>query len=192
MRYTRSSLAEEIYDFPYEEPAKRVKHEPGDSINGNTARKRREKQNEEQQVSALHEIEIKRANKKVKQSLLGCIALVFILASILMCRYASIYEMNYRTDRIVSETELLKAENRRLEAVIQSESNLVNIDSIAQNELGLQKPQPYQTIELTVTPVDQTHLVSSVETESKEKDVVWYEDIFNNIKDFFGFIDYDN
>ncbi|MBQ8828202.1 MAG: hypothetical protein IJZ90_03585 [Clostridia bacterium] len=179
MRYTRGSLAEEIRDLPYSEP--------GDA---RYKRQKVEKKEEKQErVSALYEIEIKRKNKKIKQSLVGCIALVFILATVLMCRYASIYEMNYSTKQINTQLEAVNAENRRLEAIIQSESNIVDIDSVAQNELGLQKPQAYQTVNLSIAPVDQTQMINSIEETDVEEDLVWYKDIFKSVKEFLGFID---
>ncbi|MBQ8165163.1 MAG: hypothetical protein IJZ94_05045 [Clostridia bacterium] len=180
MRYSKDSTAEVIRDYPYAEP--------GDAVVRRNTKEKVERV--EQKTTALYEITVKRQNKKVKQSLICCIALVFVLASILLCRYASIYEMNYRTAQLNSEIEAVNIENNRLEAVISSESNVIDIDSVAQNELGLQKPQPYQTVEINVEPVDEYKLNSSVQSGSSTEDLTWYEDVVQKVKDFFGFVDY--
>lgn len=180
MRYSKDSTAEVIRDYPYAEP--------GDAV---VRRNTKEKEHrEEQKTTALYEITVKRQNKKVKRSLFGAIAVVFVLATVLLCRYASIYEMNYRTAQINAEVEALNIENNRLEALISSESNVIDIDSVAQNELGLQKPQPYQIVEIDVEPVDELKLNSSVQIGNSADDLTWYEELISGFKNFFGFIDY--
>lgn len=180
MRYSKDSTAEVIRDYPYAEP--------GDAV---VRRNTKEKEHrEEQKTTALYEITVKRQNKKVKRSLFGAIAVVFVLATVLLCRYASIYEMNYRTAQINAEVEALNIENNRLEALISSESNVIDIDSVAQNELGLQKPQPYQIVEIDVEPVDELKLNSSVQIGNSADDLTWYEELISGFKKFFGFIDY--
>ena len=180
MRYTNDSTAEDLSRYAYAEP--------GDAVVRRNTKEKVER--EERKTTALYEITVKRQNKKLKQSMICCIALVFVLASVLLCRYASIYEMNYRTAQINSAVDALNIENNRLEAVISSESNVIDIDSVAQNELGLQKPQPYQTVEIKVAPVDEYKLNSSVHSNINTEDTVWYKAVLQNVKDFFGFVDY--
>lgn len=180
MRYTNDSTAEDLYRYAYAEP--------GDAV---VRRNTKEKEHrEEQKTTALYEITVKRQNKKVKRSLFFAIAVVFVLASVLLCRYASIYEMNYRTAQINAEIEALNIENNRLEALISSESSVIDIDSVAQNELGLQKPQPYQIVEIDVEPVDELKLNSNVQNVDSADDLNWYESLIRGVKNFFGFIDY--
>ncbi|MBE7065125.1 MAG: hypothetical protein E7384_04855 [Ruminococcaceae bacterium] len=179
MRYTNDSTAEDLYRYSYAEP--------GDAVRRNTKEK---EQREEQKKTALYEITVKRQNKKVKQSLVAAIAVVFVLASVLLCRYASIYEMHYRTARIDSQIEALNIENNRLEAMISSNSNVVDIDSVAQNELGMQKPQPYQVVSINVEPVDELKMNNNLQLDNASDDLTWYEEIIKGVKDFFGFVDY--
>jgi len=180
MRYTNDSTAEDLSKYAYAEP--------GDAV---VRRNTKEKvHREEQKTTALYEITVKRQNKKIKQSLVAAIAVVFVLASVLLCRYASIYEMHYRTAQINAEVEALNVENGRLEAVISSNSNIVDIDSVAQNELGLQKPQPYQVVEINVEPVDEISVSNGLQLDSASDDLTWYEEIIQGIKNFLGFVDY--
>ena len=181
MRYTNDSTAEDLYRYAHAEPGDAVVRE-------NTKEKRKQ---EEQKTTALYEITVKRQNKKIKQSLIAVIAVVFVLAGVLLCRYASIYEIHYRTMQINSEINALTIENNRLEAVISSNSNVVDIDSVAQNELGMQKPQPYQIVPINVEPVDEIKMTNNLELSSTSDDLTWYEEIIQGIKNFFGFIDYE-
>lgn len=181
MRYTNDSTAEDLSRYAYAEPGDAV-------VRRNT--KEKEKR-EEQKTTALYEITVKRQNKKVKRSLVATIVVVFMLACMLLCRYASIYEMNYRTSQINSEIEALNIENSRLEAVISSNSSVVDIDSVAQNELGLQKPQPYQVVEIDVEPVDEIKVSNNVQLDNSSDDLTWYEEIIKGVKDFFGIVDYE-
>ena len=180
MRYTNDSAAEDLNRYAYAEP--------GDAV---VRRNTKEKEHrEEQKTTALYEITIKRQNKKIKQSLVLTIVVVFALASVLLCRYASIYEMHYRTAQVNAEVEALNIENSRLEAIISSNSNVVDIDSVAQNELGMQKPQPYQVVPINVEPVDEIKVANNLQLSNASDDLTWYEEIFKGIKDFLGFVDY--
>ena len=181
MRYTNDSTAEDIYRYAYAEP--------GDAVVREDTKEKRK--NEEKKTTALYEIAVKRQNKKIKQSLIVAIAIGFILAGILVVRYASIYEIHYRTARIDSQINALTIENSRLEAVISSNSNVVDIDSVAQNELGMQKPQPYQIVPINVEPVDELKMTNNLKLSSTTDDLAWYEEIIQGIKNFFGFIDYE-
>lgn len=63
--------------------------------------------------------------------------------------------------------------------------NLSEISEIAINELGMQKPQSYQIVRVSVLPTDQTEVLNLKFTKDKVQ-TPWYNNLLKDIKTFLG------
>jgi len=91
-----------------------------------------------------------RANRLIKVKMVVGILLLFSLGLIVMYRYALIAEINSKISSKEKQYEELKNENSRLKVAIENETNLSKITQVAQNELGMQKPDKYQIVYIEV------------------------------------------
>jgi len=91
-----------------------------------------------------------RANRLIKVKMVAGILLLFSLGLIVMYRYALIAEINFKISSKEKQYEELKNENSRLKVAIENETNLSKITQVAQNELGMQKPDKYQIVYIEV------------------------------------------
>ena len=91
-----------------------------------------------------------RANRLIKVKMVVGILLLFSLGLIVMYRYALIAEINFKISSKEKQYEELKNENSRLKVAIENETNLSKITQVAQNELGMQKPDKYQIVYIDV------------------------------------------
>jgi len=91
-----------------------------------------------------------RANRLIKVKMVVGILLLFSLGLIVMYRYALIAEINFKISSKEKQYEELKNENSRLKVAIENETNLSKITQVAQNELGMQKPDKYQIVYIEV------------------------------------------
>lgn len=132
----------------------------------------------------LKEIKIKRHNRRIKFGLVAKTIVVFIIGLLILYRYASITEINYKVNSKMKEYNNLKNENDRLSVDIAKSVNLQEIRRIAEERLEMQKPGSYQIIHISVPPVDQTEL-QNIEIKTNNE-MPWYDKIFKNIKQFFG------
>ena len=91
-----------------------------------------------------------RANRLIKVKMVAGILLLFSLGLIVMYRYALIAEINFKISSKERQYEELRNENSRLKVAIENETNLSKITQVAQNELGMQKPDKYQIVYIEV------------------------------------------
>ena len=136
----------------------------------------------------LTEIRNKRARKKVKNGILVKVSLLVALGLFVALRYASITELNYRNQSLQKEYDDTLSRVQQQQVEIDSQMSIADIAQIAQDRLGMQKPQPYQIVEIETETIDQTELVSPEYTQDTTK-VAWYARIWNHILTFFGFVE---
>ncbi|HOJ10800.1 MAG TPA: cell division protein FtsL [Clostridiales bacterium] len=97
-----------------------------------------------------------KANNAIKLKMVASILLAFLIGFAVMYRYALIADMNYKISNMERQYEKLKNENSRLKVAIENETNLSRISEIAQNELGMQKPDKYQIVHIRVPKTSYT------------------------------------
>ena len=136
----------------------------------------------------LTEIRNKRERKKVKNGILVKVSFLVALCLFVALRYASITELNYRNQTLQKEYEDTLNRVQQQQVEIDSQMSIADIAQIAQDRLGMQKPQPYQIVEIETETIDQTELVSPEYTKDTVK-VSWYERMWNHILMFFGFVE---
>lgn len=140
-----------------------------------------------QENVVLTEIRLKRARKKVKSGILVKVSCVIALGLFVALRYASITEINYRNQQLQEEYDTLLAAVEQQQVSIESQMSIAEIAQIAQDKLGMQKPQPYQIVEIETEAIDQTELVSPEYTQEAVSGP-WYETAWNKVLEFFGLI----
>ncbi len=136
----------------------------------------------------LKEIRLKQARKKVKSGILIKVSCLIAFGLFVALRYASITEINYRNQQLEGEYQMLQAQVEQQQVSIDSQMSVAEIAQIAQDKLGMQKPQPYQIVQIETEAVDQTELVSPDYTQETET-VPWYQRAWNSVLEFLGFID---
>ncbi|MBP3392641.1 MAG: hypothetical protein J6L76_07635 [Clostridia bacterium] len=134
----------------------------------------------------LTEIRNNRARRKMKNGILVKISLLIVLGLCVALRYASITELNYRNQALQKTYEDKVARVQQQQVNMDSQMSIAEIAQIAQDRLGMQKPQPYQIVEIQTETIDQTEMVSPEYTKDTAK-IPWYEKIWNHVLSFFGF-----
>lgn len=139
------------------------------------------------QNSVIKEIIIKRHNRRIKFGLTSKTFIVFLIGLLILFRYASITEINYKVNETTQKYNDLKNQNDRLGVDIAKSVNLQEIRRISEEKLGMQKPGSYQIIHISVPPIDQTELQNN-DIRVMNGDKSWHEKFLNGIKQFFGII----
>ncbi len=89
----------------------------------------------------------KRKIQYVSVSLVAC-CLIFGLLSLLVFRYATIFEINYNIQGLEREIHLLELEKEDLYAQMDSTVVLKNVEMVAIHDLGMQYPKAEQIVYL--------------------------------------------
>ena len=115
------------------------------------------------------------------------VSLLIALGLFVALRYASITEINYRNQQLQQEYDTLLAAVEQQQVSIDSQMSISEIAQIAQDKLGMQKPQPYQIVEIETEIVDQTEVVAPEYTQETDHQP-WYESAWESVLAFFGFV----
>ena len=126
-----------------------------------------------------------RANRLIKVKMVVGILLLFSLGLIVMYRYALIAEINFKISSKEKQYEELKNENSRLKVAIENETNLSKITQVAQNELGMQKPDKYQIVYIEVPKTSFT-VTSEQYKDNAGKASTFLAELVNKIEMFLN------
>ncbi len=119
----------------------------------------------------LKEKRKRRSNNKVKFKIIFNIFLAFSLGIIIILRYAMITEMSYNINMKTKELNNIVNENSRLRVEIENNMNLAKVKEIAENKLGMQKPDKYQIVYLNI-PKGDFSVVSERYKEASAEDKI--------------------
>lgn len=108
-----------------------------------------------------------KTNNKAKLKVLCNIFVVFVLIFLVIFRYAMITELNYNIDKSLKEYNTIKNENSILRVNIEKETDLYKIKEIAENKLGMHKPDKFQIVYVNV-PKNDFSVVSEEYSGSKK------------------------
>lgn len=95
-----------------------------------------------------------KTNNKFKLKLLCSILVVFSLVFLLVYRYAVITELSYNIDKTSQNLSKIQNENSILEVDIENATDLNKIQELAENKLGMHKPDKYQVVYVNVPKSD--------------------------------------
>jgi len=110
-----------------------------------------------------------KANILIKVKMVASILLLFLFGLTIMYRYALIADLNYEISNKERQYENLRNENSRIKVAIENETNLTRIMEIAQNNLGMQKPDKYQILHIRVPKTNYT-VTSAQYKDTKAKE----------------------
>lgn len=102
-----------------------------------------------------------RSNNKVKFRAVCTVLFVFTLGIIVIYRYALLTELNYNIGKQTRIYNDIKNGNIQLKAEIQNGMDLNKVREIAENKLGMQKPDKYQIVYIRVPKTDVTKVAEA-------------------------------
>jgi cell division protein FtsL len=97
-----------------------------------------------------------KSNYKVQVKTVLCVVAIFAASLVLMYRYAVITDLNYRINDTYKKYNDLRNENSRLSVEIGKDMSLSKVKEVAENRLGMQKPNKYQIVHVRVPKKDVT------------------------------------
>lgn len=121
-------------------------------VHGTAARKLEYDVYEENQV--LRAKKKQKSNNRAKLNLVLSIFVVFILVFLVIYRYAMITELTYNIDKSEKQYSEIKNENSILKVNIEKGTDLNKVRQIAEDKLGMHKPDKYQVIYVIVPKSD--------------------------------------
>lgn len=95
-----------------------------------------------------------KSNNRAKFNLVLSIFVVFILVFLVIYRYALITELNYDINESLKSYSEIKNENSILKVDIEKDTDLSKIRQIAEDKLGMHKPDKFQVIYVNVPKSD--------------------------------------
>jgi len=95
-------------------------------------------------------------NKTVKLKAVIMLLIVFAAAFVIMARYASILDLNYKISKLEREYNALVSENSRLEIKLEKMTDLDEIRLIAQEKLNMVTPIKSQKVYVKIPKNDCT------------------------------------
>lgn len=121
-------------------------------VHGTAARKLEYDVYEENKV--LKAKRTRKSNNRAKFNLILSIFVVFILIFLVIYRYALITELNYNIDKSIKNYSEIKNENSILKVDIEKDTDLSRIRQIAEDKLGMHKPDKFQMVYVNVPKND--------------------------------------
>lgn len=119
----------------------------------------------------------------VKFKAVCCLMAIFALGSFVMYRYATITQMNYTLTKQTKVYNSLVNENAILNVQIEQAMDLQNVRNVAENTLGMQKPEKYQINYVSVSKNDYTKVATEYAGEKYSSSIVaWFQNILGLIK----------
>ncbi|MBN2853536.1 MAG: cell division protein FtsL [Clostridia bacterium] len=125
---------------------------------------------------------------KTRRHIIMWVAVVFIAFFCIIARYSYITQLNYDVAKLEKTLSDQTAKNSALQMELDKIMNLPQVRYIAESQLGMQKPDTYQTVYIEVPRCDEVK-VKEQPKSFYEKLLVTIEDIrvsLINIKSIFG------
>ena len=132
--------------------------------------------------TVLKSKKIARSNAKVKTKIVFIIFMIFSMCGIIMFRYAQISQLNYQSNQLTKQYTELQNENSNAALEINNAMSLSKIIDVAENKLGMHKPNKSQIIYVEVPTKDVTILAS----KEKSKIAETFENIGDGVKNFLN------
>ncbi len=107
--------------------------------------------------------------KRLPVKLIGNVLLACVAALLILFRYSAIVERDHQLEILKEERNAIVDENKRLQVEIDSALNLENVERIAMTELGMSKPEKYQTIYVNIQGDDYIEVAEEIEETAEGK-----------------------
>jgi len=120
-----------------------------------------------EQNKVLKEKKRQKRNAKAKIKAVCLLLCIFGACFLVIYRYALITEMNYKLDKSIKSYNSIRDENAQLRVEIDRATDLNRIKEIAQQKLGMQRPDKYQIVYVNVPKNDYTEVVTEVKKEER-------------------------
>lgn len=112
-----------------------------------------------------------------------CLITIFAFGSLVMYRYATITQMNYSLTKQTKAYNDLVKENSLINVQIGQAMDLQKVRSVAENTLGMQKPEKYQINYVSVSKDNFTKVASAYSDEKYSNSLMaWFQNILGLIK----------
>jgi cell division protein FtsL len=154
-------------------------------IQGTAARKLEYDVYEENKV--LCEKKKQRVSNKLKIKVVFAFIILFTLSGLIMYRYALITDMSYKIDAKMNEYTEMKNENTRLKVKIASKLDIQRIQKIAEENLGMQKPDKCQYTNVKIPRSDFTTASNEINGEGKDNKSI-FDTLISRVDKFTRFL----
>lgn len=104
--------------------------------------------------------------RKVPSKLIRNVLIACAVALVILFRYSAIVEQNHQLDLLKEERNEIVDENKRIQVEIDSALNLENVERIAMTELGMGKPETYQTVYVNIQGDDYVEMAEEIEEKT--------------------------
>ena len=113
---------------------------------------------------------VQHTNKLQKGSLrlISNVLLLCVVAFAVLFRYSAIVERDHQLETLKEEYNAIADENKRLQVEIDSALNLNNVEQIAMSQLGMAKPEKYQTVYVNIKGDDYVEMEEEAEEAPSE------------------------
>lgn len=128
-----------------------------------------------------------RAAKRANAFSIAAAFVVVLFGIIAIVRFSSIFELRKQTQLLEKDTAAMTKTLATEQAYYDAELRAADADKIAE-KLGMQKPQRYQIVNVSIPAADTTEMHSLL-YETAQPETAWYEKLMESIKTFFGKID---
>ena len=162
-------------------PEREIKKQPKPSVEIYTAPQRIE------DTFTAREIKEVRTAKRAQMVSIAVAVVVVLFGIIAISRFSAIFEISKQTQSLEKITAALTKTLATEQAYYDGELRAADADKIA-SALGMQKPQRYQIVNVTIPPADTTE-IHSLLYEAEQPEPAWYEKLVEDVKAFFGKID---
>lgn len=119
-------------------------------------------------------------NNRVKLKTVLSILLVFAAGLLLMYRFGTVMQMNYKIAEFEKEYNRIRSENSQIKVQIENETDLTSIKEIAEKRLGMQKPDKSQYVYIRVPRNDYT-IVSNIKADQEAEDGGIFAGVFDKL-----------
>lgn len=120
-----------------------------------------------------------------KMRMMAIVLVCFAVAFVIIFRYASITEASNTVLSLRNELNHMYRINEQMEASVDRSINLRNIEQIAKNELGMQRPQQYQIVYVNVPRDDYVQIL-----QRKPEISGWFDKIEPMIRRLTNVLEY--
>ncbi|MFA6308285.1 MAG: cell division protein FtsL [Clostridia bacterium] len=155
-------------------------------INGTSARKLDYNVYEENEV--LKEKKKHKSNNKIKSKMIFSFMIIFALGFVILGRYATLTQLNYNVSKYTNEYNEIQDKNVKLKVDIQSKTDLNKVRQIAEQKLGMQKPDKNQIVYVDVPKTDFTVVNDKIAGTAVADKGVSISTLMYNVAKFIGFV----
>ena len=113
--------------------------------------------------------------------LIGNVLLICVFAFAVLIRYSTIVERDHQLETLKKEYTSITDENKRLQVEIDSALNLDKVEQVARNDLGMAKPEKYQTVYVNIKGDDYVEVAKDASGDEEKGGKQFYATIIQTL-----------